>query len=105
MEKLFVVPLSKDSNIDVLFATPRPQGPMGYAAQSEIIEKAIDTLEGALDTIRQIGLTAVEQFAGLSAEAIEVKVGLTLSGKGKFIVAEASAAASIEVKFTIKPKP
>lgn len=105
MEKLFVVPLSKESNIEVLFASPQPQGPMGYAAQNEIIEKAVDTLEGALDKIRQIGLTAVDQFAGISAEAVEVKVGVTLSGKGKFIVAEASAAASIEVKFTIKPKP
>jgi Trypsin-co-occurring domain 1 len=105
MKKLFVVPLSQGSNVEVLFAAPQPQGPTGYATQGEIIEKAVDTLEVAFDTIRQIGLTAVERFAGLSAEAVEIKVGVGLSGKGKFIVAEASAEASLEVKFTIKPKP
>lgn len=103
--KLFAVPLSEESSFEVLFATPQRQGPTGYGTQGEIIEKAVDTLEAALDTIRQIGLTAVDRFAGVSAESVEIKVGVVLSGKGKFIVAEASAGASIEVKFTIKPKP
>ncbi len=104
MSKLFVVPLSGGSDVEILFSAPKVQGPVGYALQDEIIERAADTLAGALDMMRHIGQCATERFAALATDAVEVKVGLNLNAKGKFVVAEASAAASLEVKFTIRGK-
>jgi len=103
MPRLFVVPVSDGSEAEIMFRAPKDEGPTGYSTGSEIIEKAADTLVGAFDLVRRVGHCAAEQFAALAMDAVEVKIGLSLNAKGKFIVAEAGATASVEVKFTIKP--
>ena len=48
---------------------------------------------------------AVDKLGALDLQGIEATVGLKLSAKGKFVVAEASAEATLSVKFTIKSQP
>ena len=102
MSKFFLVPLSDGSDVEILFSAPKEVGPVPYRIGDDIIEKATETLAAALDNVRHIGQCATERLATLSTEPVEVKVGLSLNAKGKFVVAEACGGATLEVKFTIK---
>ncbi|MGO4441015.1 CU044_2847 family protein [Rhizobium sp. RAF56] len=103
MAKEFLVEIAPNTKAVVIFSSSNAGAdPKAWSVQDDILERASDTFAGALEMIRYIGECADEQLAAMKAEGIEVKVGLNLNAKGKFVVAEASAMASIEVKFTIK---
>lgn len=98
MSKIVEVPFKGGT---VLFEAPEPAGARGFSAEG-VIERAEDSLEGAIETVCRIGETFAEQLRTLPFEAAEVSLGVKVSGKGKFIVAEASAEASLTVKITFK---
>ena len=103
MAKEFLVDIAPNTKAAVIFsASNAGSDPKAYGLQDDLLERASDTFVGALEMIRYIGECADEQLAAMKAEGIEVKVGLNLNAKGKFVVAEASAMASVEVKFMIK---
>jgi hypothetical protein len=95
MAKLFAVTVSPDSDMEILIEAPR-DGAAPYAVADDLIEKGATTLSAALDIARSIGQCANEKLRDLDAE---ITVGLKLSAKGKFIVAEAGTEATITVKF------
>jgi hypothetical protein len=105
MNKLFAVKLKPDHEVEILFAAPTEDGPSPYGAAEEIIRKGVETLDGAMDAVRAVAQRAVEKLDGLNVESSEVTIGLKLSATGKFVVAEAAGAASLNVKFKLKGKP
>lgn len=86
----------------MLFEAPKDAGPAAYGAIDDLIERGASTLSEAMEMIRAIGKCAVDKLGDLDLQGIEATVGLKLSAKGKFVVAEASAEATLSVKFTIK---
>lgn len=104
MGKLIAVPLTSDSDVEIMFSTPTAGGPKGFAFTDDVIEKGSSTLASAMDMVRAIGQCAADKLAGLDIESAEASVGIKLTGTGKFVVAEASAEASLTVKFVLKRK-
>ena len=72
--------------------------------QDVIIESAI-SLKDSLSIIRPLAEAVIAQVTGLANRADEVQVEffLELGGKGRFVVAEAHATASVTVTLTWKP--
>lgn len=85
----------------ILFSAPRSEGGRAFGTD-EVIEQAADRFEDALSLMRRIGERMVDELTTLKCQSAEVSFGLTLSAKGKFIVAEASAQASLTVKLVFK---
>jgi hypothetical protein len=102
MSKMFAVKVDPDSDIQILFAAPSEGGAGAYGVVEDIIEKSGSTLSGALDMVRSIAVCASNKLKDLDVAGAEATVGLKLSGKGQFIVAEASAEATLTVKITLK---
>lgn len=86
----------------VVFATAgsREGGPAAYTGASAVVSKAQETFDQALDTVRALGDAASRKLEGVPFASAEIAFGITLTGSGKFIVAEASAEASVTVKLT-----
>jgi hypothetical protein len=70
-------------------------------AGSAIVDVTLGTIEKAFGGLGRMLLAAERQVSG-NWELSEVTFGLTLTGKGSFVVASAEADASIRVTF--KPK-
>jgi hypothetical protein len=104
MSKLFAVKLDTHSDVEILFSAPIDAGPAPYALE-DIIEKGATTLSAALEMVRAVGQCAVQKLGDLDVESAEATVGLKLTAKGKFVVAEASADATLNVKFILKRRP
>jgi len=102
MTKLFAVQLEPHSDIELLFAAPTGDGATAYGAIDEIVERSSETLSGALDMVRSVAICARDKLADLDVAGAEATIGLKLSGKGKFIVAEAAAEATLNIKITLK---
>lgn len=86
----------------VLFAaTGSSDGPEAYGGTSVSV-KAQETFEQALDAVRALGEVMAGKLKGLEFASAEASFGISFTGKGKFIVAEASAQASVTVKLTFK---
>ncbi len=100
MAKIVEVPFRGGS---VLFEAPDAQldGARGFSAE-DVIEKAEDTLDDAIATVCRVGAAFADQLRTLKFDSAEVTLGVKIAGKGKFIVAEASAEASLQVKITFK---
>lgn len=67
-----------------------------------MLGKAEDTLEQAVDTVIQVATAFGGRLAKVDFDSAEVSLGIKISGKGKFIVAEAAAEASLSVKIVFK---
>jgi O-acetyl-ADP-ribose deacetylase (regulator of RNase III) len=103
MGKVFAIKIDENSEIEVLVAGANDQsGAKAFGTDSEIIERGSSTLASALEMVRTIGQCAITKLANLDVESVETTVGLKLTGKGKFVVAEASAEASLTVKLTLR---
>ena len=102
MTKILAVRLDADTDVELLFAAPKDEGAEAFGVMDDVIEKSEATLSGALDMVRSIAMCAKDKLDGLDVSGIEATVGLKLSGKGKFIIAEATAEATLNVKITLK---
>jgi hypothetical protein len=71
--------------------------------QDVIIDSAL-SIEQSLAIIRPLAEAVLAQVSVLArrAEEVQVEVGLEIGGKGKFVVAEAHATASLKVTLTWK---
>lgn len=99
MEKLVEVPFEGGT---ILFEHRDPAGPQAHAGPGEVVVKAEQQLGAAFDMVKLIGEQMSARLRGLKFESAEAKFGIKFSGKGKLVVAEASAEASIEVKLVYK---
>jgi hypothetical protein len=86
----------------IVFATAgsREGGPAAYTGAGAVVSKAQETFDQALDTVRVLGGAVSRKLEGLAFANAEVEFGITITGSGKFIVAEASAEASVKVTLT-----
>jgi hypothetical protein len=75
-------------------------GPRAYT--TSVTEKAAESLEAALDMVKSMADAMSARLDGIKCNGAEASFGITVTGKGRFIVAEASAQASITVKLTFK---
>ena len=98
MAKIFEVPFAGGT---ILFYAPGTSGAQAFGAD-DVIQRAVDGFEDALTTIRQIGEKLANQLSTMKCDSAEASFGLTLTGTGKFVVAEASAQASLAVKLVFK---
>lgn len=85
----------------VLFEASEPDGARGFSA-GDVLDRAEDTLDDAVATVVRVGKAFLGQLDALPFDSAEVTLGIKISGKGKFIVAEAAAEASLGVKITFK---
>jgi hypothetical protein len=81
----------------LLFAAAGSSGPQAYTSQ-QVVAKATDALDDVLDKVCRLGETIGKKLSSLTQYDKEVEFGIKVTGKGKFIVAEASAEASISIK-------
>lgn len=103
MSKIFSIKIDENSDAEVMVMPSQGNvGAQAWGTDADIVERASGTLAGALDMVRMIGQCAVTKFSDLDVQSVEATVGLKLTGKGKFVIAEASAEATLNVKFTLK---
>lgn len=97
MADLIEVPIN---NGTLLFAAAGSTGAQAYGGQ-EIVAKATETFDHILDQVCELGGTIAKKLDGLKQYNSEVTFGIKVTGKGKFIIAETYAEASITIKLTI----
>src|SRR5262249_29133340 len=101
MADLIEVPFAGGS---ITFAAAGSSGPEAFGGAG-VAQKAQDTLEEVLDQVRAMAEALGSKLTGLEFATAEATFGISFTGKGKFIVAGASASASISVKIALKGKP
>ena len=87
---------------EILFAAAGKTGAEAFSGK-QTISKAEDSLDEALDMVQKIAVAMSDRLSELQFESAEANLGLKITGKGKFIVAEASAEASLGFKIVFKP--
>ena len=85
----------------VLFATLGSSGPEAYGGGPTVM-RISETLDQILDQVREIGAALAARLSDQRFSSAEATFGVTFTGKGQFIVAEASAQAAITIKITFK---
>jgi Trypsin-co-occurring domain 1 len=100
MGNLVAVPFKGGS---ILFAPAGSSGPEAFTGK-DLVTTAVESLEEALDQVRQIGTAMATKLAGLDFATAEATLGIKVTAKGKFIVAESSAEASLTFKLVFKPQ-
>jgi hypothetical protein len=85
----------------ILFAAAGRGGAQAFSA-SPVTVKATETFEEILDAVRGLGEAMAEKLSDLKFGTAEASFGVKFTGKGKFIVAEASAEASVTIKLLFK---
>lgn len=93
MTELVSVPI-KDG--EILFATAGSGGPEAYTGIG-VIKKAEQSFDEVLAAVRAMGEAMADELSGLDFADAEASFGISFTGKGKFIVAEASAQGSVKV--------
>jgi Trypsin-co-occurring domain 1 len=69
----------------------------------EVVEKAGQTLEGALDeTLVPVARAVIERLKLMKPQQAEVTLGLKLTGEVGFVISKAAGEASLMVKLTWK---
>ena len=104
MSKLVSVRLDESSDFEIFFASRDATGARAYSLADDLVLRSTKTLSSALDMVRAVGKCASEKLGDLDMETVEATVGLKMTGKGQFVVAEAGVEASISVKFVLKKK-
>ncbi len=105
MGKLYAIRLDEHSEAELL-VSPSLEGAEAQAwnVDEEVVERGTATLSQALEMVRAIGQCAIGKLADLDVESTEATIGLKLTGKGKFVVAEVGAEATLNVKFKINKR-
>ena len=101
MADLVEVPFAGGS---IIFAAAGSTGPQAFGGGG-VTQKAQETLEEVLAQVRAMAEALGAKLAGLDFASAEATFGISFTGRGKFIVAEASGSASISVKIALKGKP
>jgi hypothetical protein len=99
MPNLMEVPFS-GGTITFAVAGSKNQ-PQAYSA-TDSEAKAQSTWESALDLVKSFAETTATKLRSIQCDEAEAKFGLSVTGKGKFIIAEASTEASIEITLKFK---
>jgi hypothetical protein len=103
MTDLVEVPLGGGQEGTITFAAAGSRGPRAYSG-AQPPQMGQDSFEKALDSVRLLADVMVRKLADLEFSSAEASFGISFTGKGKFIVAEASAQASVTVKIAFKGK-
>lgn len=74
------------------------------ARPGEVVAKAAQTVEEALDRVKPVVATMIEKLHDVSAsvDQISLELGLKVGVKSGFIIAEGTAEANIKLTFTWK---
>lgn len=91
----------KSGHIEFAPAGAGANGPQAFTGAEKVVE-AMDSLEKVFDRVREMGETFADKLKDLKFSSAEASFGVSVTAKGKFIVAEASAQASISVKLVFK---
>jgi len=105
MGTLFAVPLDDRGDAEIVFEARSLGGPAAFGAAEDLIQRGTESLSSAMDMIRSVGKCAIDKLSDLDLESAEASVGLKLTATGKFVVAEAGAEATLNVKFVLKTRP
>lgn len=100
MSNIISVPFSGG---EILFAPAGSGGAQAFSG-NQSVTKAVESLDQALDQVHNIASAMSERLVDLDFETAEATLGLKVTGKGKFIVAEASAEASLGFKIVFKAR-
>lgn len=98
MAELVEVPFEGGS---LLFAAAGSDGPSAFTGAATVA-RATESLDGILDQVANLGALMRRKLASVDFDSAEASIGIKVTGKGKFIVAEASAEASLTVKLHFK---
>lgn len=98
MSELVEVPFEGGA---LVFATVGSTGPEAFTGLDSI-KKATENLDEVLDRVILLGEAMARKLEGLDLASAEVSFGISFTGKGKFIIAEASANASLTFKLSFK---
>lgn len=93
MGKLYEVPFEGG----VIVFAAADGGPSAYSAATPIA-RASQSLEEAFEMVKAMGAVVARRLSEIECKSAEATFGITLSGKGRFIVAEVGTEASIEIK-------
>lgn len=85
----------------ILFASAGSSGPQAFSGAAAIT-RAAETLDQVLDHVRDISEAMAKKLSGLPFASAQASFGVSFTGKGKFIVAEASAEASLTFTITFE---
>lgn len=105
MKQLIEFSLEDGGSILVQVDAPEPEGGVVKAARGgEVLRKAVQTFEEALDKIRPAAGAIISKLRYLAdpPDEIEVEFGLTLNAEAGAFVAAAGAEANYTVKLTWK---
>ena len=105
MRQLIEFPLEGGDSILVQVDEPAPEGAVVKAARpGEIVTKASQTFESALDKVKPAASAIISKLRGLAdpPDEIEVEFGLTLNAEAGAFVAAAGVEANYTVKLTWK---
>ena len=83
----------------VVFSVGGQEGAEAYSTHA-VSKRAEAALEDVLDTVTRIGENIGKKLSEIECAGAEVQFGVSFTGKGKFIVSEASASAALT--FTLK---
>jgi hypothetical protein len=87
----------------MILVTPAVEhGAQAMAGNKGVIKKAEQSMEDIMSTVKNIGQTMSSSLSELDFDSAVVAFGLSFNGKGQFLVAEASASASLSIKLTFK---
>jgi len=105
MKQLIEFPLKDGGSILVQVDEPAPEGGVVKASRAgEVMKKAGQTFEDAMDRIKPSASAIIAKLRGLAdpPDEIEVEFGLTLNAEAGAFVAVAGAEANYTVKLTWK---
>lgn len=105
MKQLIEFPLEDGGTILVQVDEPAPEGGVVKASRAgDVLKKASQTFESALDKIKPAAGAIIAKLRGLAdpPDEIEVEFGLTLNAEAGAFVAVAGAEANYTVKLTWK---
>jgi hypothetical protein len=85
----------------LLFAAAGSEGAQAFSTGTVTI-KATETFNEVLASVVAMGEQIARQISTLKCDSAEASFGIKFTGKGKFIVAEASAEASLTIKLVFK---
>ena len=105
MKRLIEFDLEDGGSIVVEVDEPEaPGGVMRAARPGEVMEKAHQSFEAALDRIRPAASTIIKKLRGLHdpPDEVEVEFGLKMSAEAGAVVAAAGAEANYKVTLTWK---
>lgn len=105
MKHIIQFPLDNDGVILVEVDEPELQDGVGRVARSgEIVEKATQTFDSAIDNIRPVAATIISKLRDLSTppDEVEVQFGVKLNAAAGAVLASTGAEANFQISLTWK---